>query len=122
MSVIEWLLDSDPSIRWQGMRDLIAESDATVARERSGGTRGGLGGSPAGPSRIGWPLGRRGVRTARLDLHQGHAPAVARSRCGPDERSGAKGPRLGAGALPLGRGGTQLALTRARGRAWHLVQ
>src|SRR5207247_9776623 len=35
MNVIEWLLDSDPSIRWQVMRDLIAESDATVARERS---------------------------------------------------------------------------------------
>jgi hypothetical protein len=35
MSVLEWLLDSDPSIRWQVMRDLIAESDATVARERS---------------------------------------------------------------------------------------
>jgi hypothetical protein len=25
MSVIEWLLDSDPSIRWQVMRDLTAE-------------------------------------------------------------------------------------------------
>src|SRR6185503_20812454 len=35
MTVIEWLLDSDPSIRWQVMRDLIAEPDATVARERS---------------------------------------------------------------------------------------
>src|SRR5216683_2499941 len=35
MSVIEWLLDSDPSIRWQVMRDLTAESDATVASERS---------------------------------------------------------------------------------------
>src|SRR5438034_756157 len=35
MSVIEWLLDSDPSIRWQVMRDLIGESDAAVARERS---------------------------------------------------------------------------------------
>jgi hypothetical protein len=35
MSIIEWLLDSDPSIRWQVMRDLVAESDATVARERS---------------------------------------------------------------------------------------
>jgi hypothetical protein len=33
--VIEWLLDSDPSIRWQVMRDLIGESDATVAHERS---------------------------------------------------------------------------------------
>ena len=29
-----WLLDSDPSIRWQVMRDLISASDASVARER----------------------------------------------------------------------------------------
>ena len=35
MDTLEWLLDSDPSIRWQVMRDLIAESEATVARERS---------------------------------------------------------------------------------------
>jgi hypothetical protein len=34
MSVIEWLRDSDPSIRWQVMRDLIGEPDANVARER----------------------------------------------------------------------------------------
>jgi len=35
MDVIEWLLDSDPSIRWQVMRDLSGESDANVARERA---------------------------------------------------------------------------------------
>jgi hypothetical protein len=35
MNVIEWLLDSDPSIRWQVMRDLTAEPDAKVASERS---------------------------------------------------------------------------------------
>src|SRR6187399_2243644 len=35
MDVIEWLLDSDPSIRWQVRRDLIGESDASVARERA---------------------------------------------------------------------------------------
>jgi hypothetical protein len=35
MNVIEWLLDSDPSIRWQVMRDLIGEPDAIVAQERS---------------------------------------------------------------------------------------
>src|SRR6476469_5050296 len=35
MGVIEWLLDSDPSIRWQVMRDLIGEPDAAVARERA---------------------------------------------------------------------------------------
>jgi hypothetical protein len=43
MSVIEWLLDSDPSIRWQVMRDVIAESDATVASERSRVTAEGWG-------------------------------------------------------------------------------
>ena len=35
MDVIEWLLDSDPSIRWQVMRDLTGESEENVARERS---------------------------------------------------------------------------------------
>jgi hypothetical protein len=35
MNVIEWLLDSDPSIRWQVMRDLIGEPDAVVVSERS---------------------------------------------------------------------------------------
>jgi hypothetical protein len=35
MSVHEWLLDADPSIRWQVRRDLLGESDATVAGERS---------------------------------------------------------------------------------------
>jgi hypothetical protein len=30
MSVIEWLLDSDASIRWQVMRDLIGGSEASV--------------------------------------------------------------------------------------------
>src|SRR5256886_11337506 len=35
MCVIEWLIDSDPSIRWQVMRGLIGESDATVAHDRA---------------------------------------------------------------------------------------
>ena len=34
-SVIHWLLDSDPSIRWQVMRDLTDESKEIVAHERS---------------------------------------------------------------------------------------
>jgi hypothetical protein len=33
--VIQWLLDSDPSIRWQVMQDLIGSPAADVARERS---------------------------------------------------------------------------------------
>jgi transcriptional regulator with XRE-family HTH domain len=35
MNVTEWLLDSDPSIRWQVMRDLTGEPDEVVAAERS---------------------------------------------------------------------------------------
>jgi hypothetical protein len=34
-SVLRWLLDSDPSIRWQVLRDLVRESDEVVAGERS---------------------------------------------------------------------------------------
>jgi hypothetical protein len=34
-AIINWLLDSDPSIRWQVMRDLTDESDEIVAYERS---------------------------------------------------------------------------------------
>ncbi len=35
MTVIDWLLDSDPSIRWQVMRDLTHEPADVVAAERS---------------------------------------------------------------------------------------
>src|SRR3954469_21742069 len=33
--VIEWLLDSDPSIRWQGMRDLLDAPEAEWRGERA---------------------------------------------------------------------------------------
>src|SRR5262245_13114874 len=33
--VVSWLLASDPSIRWQAMRDLLDESATSVAAERS---------------------------------------------------------------------------------------
>ena len=35
MTVIDWLLDSDPSIRWQVMRDLTQEPADVIAAERS---------------------------------------------------------------------------------------
>ena len=35
MTVVKLLLDSNPSIRWQVMRDLTDESDDVVAAERS---------------------------------------------------------------------------------------
>jgi len=34
MNVVEWLLDSDPAIRWQVMRDLTDAPDEDVAAER----------------------------------------------------------------------------------------
>lgn len=34
-SVIRWLLDSDPAIRWQVLRDLVHAPDAVVAAERA---------------------------------------------------------------------------------------
>src|ERR1044072_7639778 len=35
MDTIDWLLDSDPAIRWQAMRDLTGASAAAVAAERA---------------------------------------------------------------------------------------
>ena len=35
MNVMKWLLDSDPAIRWQVMRDLTEEDESVVAAERS---------------------------------------------------------------------------------------
>ena len=35
MTVVDWLLDSDPAVRWQVMRDLIHEPVGVVAAERS---------------------------------------------------------------------------------------
>jgi len=61
-SLIDWLLDSDPSVRWQSLRDLLHESDEAVAAERS---------------RIaseGW--GARLLDLQGLDGHWGGAPYV----------------------------------------------
>ncbi|HKO12893.1 MAG TPA: hypothetical protein VJV22_13045 [Acidobacteriaceae bacterium] len=43
MDVPGWLLDSDPSIRWQAMRDLADAAPAASAAERARVTREGLG-------------------------------------------------------------------------------
>lgn len=41
MQVMEWLLDGDPAIRWQVMRDLTGEPDDVVAAERARVATGG---------------------------------------------------------------------------------
>src|SRR5580765_5714529 len=43
MNPIDWLLDSDPAIRWQAMRDLTDAAPAAVAAERARVAREGLG-------------------------------------------------------------------------------
>jgi len=43
VDVIDWLLDSDPAIRWQGLRDLTDASPAAVAAERARIAHEGLG-------------------------------------------------------------------------------
>jgi hypothetical protein len=40
---IEWLLDGDPAIRWQALRDLAGAAEPTVARERGRISRHGWG-------------------------------------------------------------------------------
>ncbi|HVT96375.1 MAG TPA: hypothetical protein VHE33_02645, partial [Acidobacteriaceae bacterium] len=43
MNVIEWLLDSDPAIRWQAMRDLTDAPAATIVAERARVSQEGVG-------------------------------------------------------------------------------
>jgi hypothetical protein len=43
MDVVEWLLDSDPSIRWQVMQDLTGAPASAVASERARVARDGWG-------------------------------------------------------------------------------
>jgi hypothetical protein len=64
-SVIKWLLDSDPSIRWQVMRDLTEEPDEVVASERS---RVGLEGWGAQVLTLQTPEGHWGNETDAWDL------------------------------------------------------
>ena len=35
MTVVEWLLESDPAIRWQALRDLTDAPEEEVAAERA---------------------------------------------------------------------------------------
>ncbi|MGD0200852.1 MAG: hypothetical protein ABSD27_08900, partial [Bryobacteraceae bacterium] len=42
-AAIQWLLEGDPSIRWQAMRDLLGRGARTVARERKRVAEGGWG-------------------------------------------------------------------------------
>jgi hypothetical protein len=43
VDTVDWLLGSDPAIRWQAMRDLTDASPAAIAAERARVPREGLG-------------------------------------------------------------------------------
>jgi hypothetical protein len=106
-SVIEWLLDSDPSIRWQAMRDLTDATAAEVAAERARVATEGVGARllalQAADGRWGGAAWNRGwdstmhalmlLRDLGLDPASGearHATGLVRDRvtwqgCGPPE-------------------------------------
>jgi hypothetical protein len=62
MNVMRWLLDSDPAIKWQVMRDLTEEDEPLVAAERSRVATEGWGARVASPPRILIPPNDRGRR------------------------------------------------------------
>jgi len=68
MDVVDWLLDSDPAIRWQVMRDLTDASDGEVAAER------------ARVAREGW--GARLLELQRPDGHWDKSTPTFRSAAG----------------------------------------
>ena len=127
MTVIDWLLDSDPAIRWQVMRDLTHEPADVDRRRAVQGRDRGLGRPAARAPGAGRPVGRRGV-VARVDRHVPRPGAAAPVRARSRERAGPAGHRPGPRARHLGRRlpgrdalGRQPVL-RGRGRAVHQRQ
>ena len=107
MTIVDWLLDSDPSIRWQVMRDLMDAPAAEVAAERAQVAREGAGARllalQASVGRWGGAAWNRGwnstLHVLWLLRHLGLDPASAEARralrlvrdhvtwqgCGPEE-------------------------------------
>ena len=116
MNVIDWLLDSDPAIRWQVMRDLTdAPADGGRGRARPGRPR-GLGRRSARRPARRWLLGRRRV-LARVDVDDVQPPAAARLRRRSDRGVGAASARAGPRQREVGV--RRPPLLRRRGRAVH---
>ena len=86
--VLQWLLDSDPSIRWQVLRDLGGEPAETVAAERSRVASEGWGAQLLDRQRpdgnwgdgIATPHWRSNLYTLLLLRHLGLDPASERAR------------------------------------------
>ena len=72
MNVIDWLLDSDPAIRWQVLRDLIDAPADEVAAERARVAREGWGAQLLALQTTRRAVGRR-RELPRMDRHEAHA-------------------------------------------------
>ena len=89
-SVLQWLLDSDPSIRWQVMRDLTdAPADEVGGRARQRRHR-GLGCAAARPPGGRRLVGRRGVEPG-VGLDHARPDAAAGDGSRSRQRRGAAG-------------------------------
>ena len=76
-SVIRWLLDADPAIRWQVMQDLISAPAAEVAAERARVATEGWGARLLALQGAGRAVGRRSVEPG-LELHHARPDVAAR--------------------------------------------
>ena len=93
MNVIDWLLDSDPAIRWQVMRDLTDAPADEVAAERARVAREGWGAAAARRAARRRPLGRRRVLPRSGPRRRSACSCCARFGVDPSERAGAAGDR-----------------------------
>ena len=119
-SVIHWLLDSDPSIRWQVMRDLMGESArSSPVSGRGLPTRVGVRGSSTFSGRMACGVVAPPRRSGCPPFHPA---AAAGPGVGPDERASTegRGPRSRPGHL--GAGIWRLTVLRGRSRALYQRQ
>src|SRR5438094_661182 len=100
-SVIQWLLDGDPAIRWQALRDLVGAAERTVEHERRKVARDGWGArllarqDPEGT----WAGGRRVQPTLPSTRLSAYSRACDSTSYTADAKPGKCGPRsAGAGS------------------------
>ena len=79
MNVMKWLLEADPAIRWQVMRDLTKERKSIVAAERARVATEGWGALVLKNSH---PVVIGALAKTRTPDHRPHAHAPERSRSG----------------------------------------
>ena len=69
-ALLDWLLDTDPALRWQVERDLVGRTRGGVGGDAGEGRHRGLRGRAAVAPGRRRPVGRRGVLPARLRVRR----------------------------------------------------